>query len=262
MPDHQTSPVGEDAERADFEAWHRSKFATKHSTGQPTRDMHNGIYAEKYGPEHQQQMWEAWQAARRAAPALDASGLPRVKTWQERCDWWSDRSSTKLMVEAMKDEIADLRAQLEGAQAHFLAAQDQAEHYRAKCAAPTQPKAQVGSIEDYAQFHHLLDSWMGLSGEHQNDAAPQVTEAWRKFIDYIDASAGSRAGDAGPNGWKLVPIDPTDDMIVAFAEQWYSKVRCIDDCQMEDCYAAMLAAAPAPGKHASNDLDVRDADQT
>ena len=68
MTDHQTSPVGEDAERAAFEAWHRSKFATKYSTGQPTRDMHNGTYAEQYGPEKQQLMWEAWLAARRAAP--------------------------------------------------------------------------------------------------------------------------------------------------------------------------------------------------
>ncbi|WP_312517260.1 hypothetical protein [Massilia sp.] len=52
-----------DTEREAFEAWHRSKFATRHSTGQPTRDMHNGIYAGQYGPAHQQQMWEAWQAS-------------------------------------------------------------------------------------------------------------------------------------------------------------------------------------------------------
>lgn len=49
--------------------------------------------------------------------------------------------------------------------------------------------------------------------------------------------------------WKLVPVEPTDDMIVAFAEAWFSKVRPIDDCGMEDAYTAMLAAAPsAPGR--------------
>ena len=42
----------------------------------------------------------------------------------------------------------------------------------------------------------------------------------------------------------LVPVDLTDDMLVAFAEVWYTKVRCIDDCEMADCYAAMLRAAP------------------
>lgn len=140
--------------------------------------------------------------------------------------------------------------EIPGAAAAIRAWNEQA----ARRAAPTQPKAQ-GSIEDYAQFHHLLDSWLGLSAEHHNDAAPQVAEAWRKFIAHIDAWAGSRAGDAAPDGWKLVPIEPTDDMIVAFAEQWYSKVRCIDDCQMQDCYAAMLAAGPALGKQAGNDQE-------
>lgn len=52
--------------REEFEAWHRDKFKTRHCTGQPTRDMHNGKYDEDYGPKHQQQMWEAWQASRAA----------------------------------------------------------------------------------------------------------------------------------------------------------------------------------------------------
>lgn len=43
---------------------------------------------------------------------------------------------------------------------------------------------------------------------------------------------------------KIVPIEPTEDMFVAFAEQWFSKIRTIDDCAMEDCYRAMLFAAP------------------
>lgn len=51
-----------------------------------------------------------------------------------------------------------------------------------------------------------------------------------------------------PVGWKLVPIELTDDMAVAFCETWFSAVRCIDDPEMDDAYAAMLAVAPAvPG---------------
>ena len=66
-----------DTEREAFEAWHRSKFATRHSTGQPTRDMHNGIYAEQYGPVHQQQMWEAWTArAALASRPAEVAGSP------------------------------------------------------------------------------------------------------------------------------------------------------------------------------------------
>lgn len=44
--------------------------------------------------------------------------------------------------------------------------------------------------------------------------------------------------------WRLVPVVPTDDMIVAFAEGWYSKKQVIDDPDMLDAYAAMLAVAP------------------
>ncbi|WMR34749.1 hypothetical protein [Metapseudomonas otitidis] len=49
-----------------------------------------------------------------------------------------------------------------------------------------------------------------------------------------------------PEGWKLVPIKPTDDMVVAFAEQWYSKKQVYDDPDMDDAYASMLSAAPTP----------------
>lgn len=55
-------------------------------------------------------------------------------------------------------------------------------------------------------------------------------------------NAAIRAGV--PDGWRLVPNTMTLDMRVAFAETWFSKVRCIDDPEMEDAYAAMLSAAP------------------
>ena len=48
--------------------------------------------------------------------------------------------------------------------------------------------------------------------------------------------------------YKLVPTEPTDDMIVAFAEAWYSKRQCIDDPDMLDAYRDMLAVAPQPGR--------------
>lgn len=46
------------------------------------------------------------------------------------------------------------------------------------------------------------------------------------------------------NEFVMVPRVPTDEMIVAFAEAWYSKRHCIDDPDMLDAYAAMLAVAP------------------
>ena len=49
-----------------------------------------------------------------------------------------------------------------------------------------------------------------------------------------------------PDGFKLVPVEPTDDMIVSFAEAWYSKRQTIDDPDMADAYRDMLIAAPTP----------------
>lgn len=54
------------------------------------------------------------------------------------------------------------------------------------------------------------------------------------------------------NEWKLVPVEPTIDMSVAFAEVFYSGSRAIDDDDIRDWWSAMLAAAPtAPAQAAS-----------
>lgn len=47
--------------RQGFEAWHCEQYKTKYATGAPTRDLHGGVYDEKYGPKKQQALWECWQ---------------------------------------------------------------------------------------------------------------------------------------------------------------------------------------------------------
>lgn len=64
--------------REQFEAWHCEKFKTYGMTGAPTRDMHNGIRAEKYGPPAQQERWELWQAAYAAALTTAPEGFVLV----------------------------------------------------------------------------------------------------------------------------------------------------------------------------------------
>lgn len=49
-----------------------------------------------------------------------------------------------------------------------------------------------------------------------------------------------------PKGYRLVPVVPTDDMIVAFAEAWYSERQAYDDPEMMGAYRDMLSAAPTP----------------
>jgi hypothetical protein len=102
---------------------------------------------------------------------------------------------------------------------------------------------------DTPEFRTLIGDW--AENAWGNCADEEKADSCRaKLIAYIDGriKASPDAAPAGtvPEGWRLVPVEPTDDMIVAFAEQWYSKVRCIDDCEMEDCYAALLAATPLP----------------
>ncbi len=49
---------------------------------------------------------------------------------------------------------------------------------------------------------------------------------------------------SGADGFVLVPRELTHEMYCAFVEQWFAKRRAIDDAEMDDCYAAMLAARP------------------
>lgn len=52
------------------------------------------------------------------------------------------------------------------------------------------------------------------------------------------------AAFAAPTGYVLVPLLITDEMVVEFAEVWFSKTRPIDDCEMQDAWEAALAARP------------------
>lgn len=86
------------------------------------------------------------------------------------------------------------------------------------------------------------DGWRKFGREQVSE----VTRFANLFLEKSGFAAPSPTVESVsvPEGWKMVPIDLTDDMLIAFAEVWFCKVRCIDDCEMEDAYAAMLAAAP------------------
>lgn len=60
------------------------------------------------------------------------------------------------------------------------------------------------------------------------------------------ASIAQQAAPAVPAGWKLVPVEPTDDQLVAGQEEWVRGRRgALEDCMEANAiYAAMLAAAP------------------
>lgn len=81
-------------------------------------------------------------------------------------------------------------------------------------------------------------------------------EGWGRRILHTSTKASM------PDGWKLVPIEPTEDMVVygfesepdkSFSdEQAWEAYEAMSGCGQAHhrarlCYAAMLAAAPAPG---------------
>jgi hypothetical protein len=62
-------------------------------------------------------------------------------------------------------------------------------------------------------------------------------------IAELRAALQSRQGVAVPAGWQLVPVVATDDMWIAFCASYHGKK---DGTDWDDCWKALLAAAPQP----------------
>lgn len=82
----------------------------------------------------------------------------------------------------------------------------------------------------------------GWSGEFGAQILEQCPAGVR--LTGADAIEVITAALAPPTGYVLVPEVMTEDMEVAFAEVWFSKVRAIDDCEPQDAWAAALAVRP------------------
>ena|SRR5690554_4266791 len=81
------------------------------------------------------------------------------------------------------------------------------------------------TLRDEAQDHH----------RHGRELEAAALEHYAVMLDEIREQL-AQAG-AAPPGWRLVPREPTPDMIEAL----YSQVRD------EACYQQMLAVSPLPG---------------
>ncbi|MBI8610318.1 hypothetical protein JEZ48_16930 [Pseudomonas aeruginosa] len=65
----------------------------------------------------------------------------------------------------------------------------------------------------------------------------------RNRLDDLLAAAPAQAQHSVPEGWKLVPVEPTEDVLDAIHNGGYVG----DDQELRWFYQAILAAAPAPG---------------
>lgn len=98
--------------------------------------------------------------------------------------------------------------------------------------------------EDRAEeMRHLWPAFVTMpSGLPSRD----IVAYMQAEIAELRSAFASRQSVAVPAGWALVPTKITEEMVVEFCEVWYSTVRAFDDPEMDDAYAAMLAAAPQP----------------
>ncbi|HGN0503755.1 TPA: hypothetical protein ACKRLF_003977 [Pseudomonas aeruginosa] len=65
----------------------------------------------------------------------------------------------------------------------------------------------------------------------------------QKLLDAYIAAAPAQAQHSVPEGWKLVPVEPTEDVLEAIHNGGYVG----DDQELRWFYQSILAAAPAPG---------------
>jgi len=64
---------------------------------------------------------------------------------------------------------------------------------------------------------------------------------WREKAERLELGSVT-----SPAGYRLVPVEPTEDMLVAFYETYLSKKRLPEDDDGKDWWAAMLRAALSP----------------
>ncbi|KAJ17386.1 hypothetical protein M003_29840 [Pseudomonas aeruginosa IGB83] len=86
--------------------------------------------------------------------------------------------------------------------------------------------------------------------EERDAALARVAELEGKLTDWVhegfrlnEALAVAKAQHSVPEGWKLVPVEPTEDVLEAIHNGGYVG----DDQELRWFYQSILAAAPAPG---------------
>jgi hypothetical protein len=251
-----------EAERAAFEAWAWGA-ATWIFGDDEAKTFEDGHYIEP----NVDSAWRAWQASSRTAPVSAPMGPELPPLPEDRFSLWLQHGK---VVNCFTHGVGD------------PAVWDHDKHWEKKgySRAPLytveqfregqQHAYQRGRMTAVRDYQDVVDKSAERIRQLERDLAERKTASidtpefwrivweWRNAYDEGPAERNKRAHEAlidhidgrtagtSPKGWKLMPVEPTDDMIVAFAEQWYSKARCIDDCEMEDCYAAMIAAAPTP----------------
>ena len=121
-----------------------------------------------------------------------------------------------------------------------------------------QPLCMAKRIEELeSQWLELAELLRDLHGYIGASIPQTISEHYRgcDLLDRIDAAmAGSLPSTFAPEGWQLVPVEPTPEMILAGVAAQAEKLKRYAlggslhpiDHGMPDAYRAMLAAATKP----------------
>lgn len=190
--------------REGFEAWHCEQYKTKHATGEPTRDMHNGVRDENYCSKKSQALWERWQDTGGDVAKVDAlkDEIERIEEGKQPVAWfrpdalgcaaWKPGATQALkdgdplytrsdageaerlntVIEQQKNLIASLRAELR--ESYSIDAAVQEEHLNLDAAAK-----KLAACMDYP-WEHMPEQGRASMREHAKaviDAALNPTES-------------------------------------------------------------------------------------
>jgi hypothetical protein len=91
-----------------------------------------------------------------------------------------------------------------------------------------------------------LHAFPSNAGEVEGQITAKGARGLDRVVSFIRALADriealSQAANAEPEGWKLVPVGPTEAMLAAGKYAWH---RGASDTGFREAYAAMLAASP------------------
>jgi hypothetical protein len=124
----------------------------------------------------------------------------------------------------------------------------------------TAPDAKPGhegerDVEPFVVKHYGSDAHPSIKGNGFDGLVlGENREEAQDFIDWVNARLRARPAEpsaaAGgvPAGWRLVPVEPTEEMIMAGTEAWEKNNHGSPyEREIPMIYAAILSASPAPG---------------
>jgi hypothetical protein len=241
------SDLNMDAERADFEEWGELTASQKEGTA-------HDIAGWYYFDELTEDRWQVWKArASRTAPVSSPIGeeLPAPAGMIDFMDEFGRLSHKHgYTVEQVQSIVAPYAARIRQLERELAGRSGINPIKRAVEILGTFPgellsrerkTVSVDTQEALAWAAFAENGNVIIWSRRHDEVEPVAAKYGRPVVPVIAYIDGRTAG-AAPAGWKLVPVEPTKDMLDAARLQW----ALTPGNAIEESYAAMMRAAPTP----------------